>query len=504
MRVVAEVDVDLGLTRVVWIGTAQDVGAAINPLAVEGQIEGGTAQGLGLALMEEIQTRGGLITNASFTDYLIPTTLDMPPVESVLVEVPEPERAVRRQGRRRAADRRLDRGDRRRAAGRDGPRARARAGPAGRHRRALAVFDHVTIRVADRAASERFYDTVLRPIRDRADPTPTTYAEWDDFSLAVAGPDEPVTSGLHVAFVAPTRADVDEFWQSGPRPVTATTAHPAGARSTARTTTARSSSIRTATASRRCTTAPCGGWDRPSLGSGRGRRRGQGASTRSSRRSPASGSRTTRPPERGSSAAAARSARRRDADQAVPPGVPGRRRRRRRRVPSRRRPRRGTATTAPLASVPNTTTGTTAPSSSTRTATTSRSSTTTATLAAPDPVAAPDVRVRAWVGDVVADHDRVAEEDRERLEVVVRELERRRALHLDVQVRLVRVSRVADEADVLSGHDAVADARARCPASGARRGRTGPRRCRSRRCCPPGARGRCPRPARPAASRSPP
>jgi CO/xanthine dehydrogenase Mo-binding subunit len=90
MRVVAEVDVDLGLTRVVWIGTAQDVGAAINPIAVEGQIEGGTAQGLGLALMEEIQTRDGLITNASFTDYLIPTALDMPPVESVLVEVPEP------------------------------------------------------------------------------------------------------------------------------------------------------------------------------------------------------------------------------------------------------------------------------------------------------------------------------------------------------------------------------------------------------------------------------
>jgi CO/xanthine dehydrogenase Mo-binding subunit len=91
MRVVAEVDVDLGLTRVVWIGTAQDVGRAVNPLAVEGQIEGGTAQGLGLALMEEIQTRGGLITNASFTDYLIPTTLDMPPVVSELVEDPEPD-----------------------------------------------------------------------------------------------------------------------------------------------------------------------------------------------------------------------------------------------------------------------------------------------------------------------------------------------------------------------------------------------------------------------------
>jgi CO/xanthine dehydrogenase Mo-binding subunit len=91
MKVVAEVDVDLGLTRIVWIGAAQDVGKAINPQQVEGQIEGGTAQGLGLALMEEIQTRNGLITNASFTDYLIPTALDMPPVESVIIEDPEPD-----------------------------------------------------------------------------------------------------------------------------------------------------------------------------------------------------------------------------------------------------------------------------------------------------------------------------------------------------------------------------------------------------------------------------
>jgi CO/xanthine dehydrogenase Mo-binding subunit len=91
MRVVAEVDVELGLTRVVWIGTAQDVGKAVNPQAVTGQIEGGTAQGLGLALMEEIQTRDGLITNASFTDYLIPTTLDMPPVVSELIEEAEPD-----------------------------------------------------------------------------------------------------------------------------------------------------------------------------------------------------------------------------------------------------------------------------------------------------------------------------------------------------------------------------------------------------------------------------
>jgi CO/xanthine dehydrogenase Mo-binding subunit len=91
MRVVVEVDVDLGLTRVVWVGTAQDVGRAVNPLAVEGQIEGGTAQGLGLALMEELVTRDGAILNASFTDYLIPTALDMPPVDIELIEEPEPD-----------------------------------------------------------------------------------------------------------------------------------------------------------------------------------------------------------------------------------------------------------------------------------------------------------------------------------------------------------------------------------------------------------------------------
>jgi CO/xanthine dehydrogenase Mo-binding subunit len=90
MKVVAEVDVDLGLTRLVWIGAAQEIGKAVDPRSVEGQIEGGIAQGIGLALMEEIQTRDGLITNASFTDYLIPTTLDMPPVETVLIEDPEP------------------------------------------------------------------------------------------------------------------------------------------------------------------------------------------------------------------------------------------------------------------------------------------------------------------------------------------------------------------------------------------------------------------------------
>lgn len=89
-RAVVDVDLDLGLVRVVQIATAQDVGRALHPQNVHGQIEGGTAQGLGLALMEEIQMADGRIRNASFTDYLIPTILDMPPVTSILIEEPEP------------------------------------------------------------------------------------------------------------------------------------------------------------------------------------------------------------------------------------------------------------------------------------------------------------------------------------------------------------------------------------------------------------------------------
>ena len=86
-----DVDVDTGLVKVVQVATAQDVGKAINPVAVVGQIEGGIAQGLGLAVMEEVQLRDGHVRNASFTDYLLPTTLDMPPVVSVLIEHPHPD-----------------------------------------------------------------------------------------------------------------------------------------------------------------------------------------------------------------------------------------------------------------------------------------------------------------------------------------------------------------------------------------------------------------------------
>jgi xanthine dehydrogenase D subunit len=90
-RAVADVDTELGLVRVVEMATAQDVGKALNPQAVEGQIEGGIAQGLGLALMEEIQLDQGEIRNASFTDYLIPTVLDMPPVRTEVLELGDPD-----------------------------------------------------------------------------------------------------------------------------------------------------------------------------------------------------------------------------------------------------------------------------------------------------------------------------------------------------------------------------------------------------------------------------
>jgi CO/xanthine dehydrogenase Mo-binding subunit len=89
-RAVVDVDTELGLVKVVELATAQDVGKAINPKAVEGQLEGGAAQGLGLAVMEEIQVKDGVIRNASFTDYLLPTILDMPPVRMEILELGDP------------------------------------------------------------------------------------------------------------------------------------------------------------------------------------------------------------------------------------------------------------------------------------------------------------------------------------------------------------------------------------------------------------------------------
>jgi xanthine dehydrogenase D subunit len=89
-RAVVDVDLELGLVKVVQIATAQDVGRALNPLSVLGQIEGGIAQGVGLAVMEEIIQTDGRVRNANFTDYLLPTMLDMPDVVVSLIEEPDP------------------------------------------------------------------------------------------------------------------------------------------------------------------------------------------------------------------------------------------------------------------------------------------------------------------------------------------------------------------------------------------------------------------------------
>jgi catechol 2,3-dioxygenase-like lactoylglutathione lyase family enzyme len=77
------------------------------------------------------------------------------------------------------------------------------------------VFDHVTIRVSERGASERFYETVLRTLGIERTDSGQDFTEWDDFSLSQADDEDPVTRRLHMAFVAASREDVDEFWRVG-------------------------------------------------------------------------------------------------------------------------------------------------------------------------------------------------------------------------------------------------------------------------------------------------
>jgi catechol 2,3-dioxygenase-like lactoylglutathione lyase family enzyme len=77
------------------------------------------------------------------------------------------------------------------------------------------VFDHVTIRVADRAVSQRFYEPVLDTLGIDLSYQAGPFAEWQNFSLAQADDGHPATQGLHVGFVAPSREQVDAFWQAG-------------------------------------------------------------------------------------------------------------------------------------------------------------------------------------------------------------------------------------------------------------------------------------------------
>jgi xanthine dehydrogenase D subunit len=88
-RAVVDVDPELGLVRVIQVDTVQDVGKAIHPAALVGQLEGGILQGVGMAVMEELLVDEGIVLNASFTDYLLPTILDAPAVEAVLIEEPD-------------------------------------------------------------------------------------------------------------------------------------------------------------------------------------------------------------------------------------------------------------------------------------------------------------------------------------------------------------------------------------------------------------------------------
>ena len=81
-----EVDTETGVVRVLGYAAAHDVGRAINPQSVEGQIQGGAVQGLGYGLMEEVVVENGINLTTSFATYLIPTAADVPDVRAVVVE----------------------------------------------------------------------------------------------------------------------------------------------------------------------------------------------------------------------------------------------------------------------------------------------------------------------------------------------------------------------------------------------------------------------------------
>jgi xanthine dehydrogenase molybdenum-binding subunit len=85
-----EVDVETGVVRVLRLACANDVGRAINPMAVEGQIEGGAQMGLGYALTEELLVRDGKVLNPDFLDYRLFTAADMPEIETIIIETDDP------------------------------------------------------------------------------------------------------------------------------------------------------------------------------------------------------------------------------------------------------------------------------------------------------------------------------------------------------------------------------------------------------------------------------
>jgi CO/xanthine dehydrogenase Mo-binding subunit len=83
-----EVDTETGRVQVERMVTAYDIGKAINPLSLVGQIEGGTVQGLGYGVMEELVHKEGVVVNSNLADYYIPTSMDVPEIKTIIVEYP--------------------------------------------------------------------------------------------------------------------------------------------------------------------------------------------------------------------------------------------------------------------------------------------------------------------------------------------------------------------------------------------------------------------------------
>ncbi len=115
-----EVDPDTGKVQVLRCTIAQDAGKAIHPSYVEGQMQGGTSQGLGWALNEEyFYDAKGTLRNTGLLDYRMPTCLDLPMIETAIVEIPEPDSSAGSARRRRGFDRAASRGGRQRDLSRD-------------------------------------------------------------------------------------------------------------------------------------------------------------------------------------------------------------------------------------------------------------------------------------------------------------------------------------------------------------------------------------------------
>ena len=172
-----EVDIELGTVRVLKVTAAHDVGRAINPTLIEGQIEGGVAQGLGMALMEEFFPGKG----ENLHDYLIPSAGDVPPIESILIEIPSSDWAVRREGNRRTGgdshgsrdsqrDSRCDR--------RSHPQSSCDARPRARRDPCQSKWRLAWLTMRSAATPAPCSATSSRAAQDRATATAITTANW--------------------------------------------------------------------------------------------------------------------------------------------------------------------------------------------------------------------------------------------------------------------------------------------------------------------------------------